>query len=56
MGRWHDYAWCWANPHQQRFLIHPSYTRKECLVVFNDILVSRKENKLASIKEGDFLY
>jgi hypothetical protein len=16
MGRWHDYAWCWADPHQ----------------------------------------
>jgi hypothetical protein len=38
----------------QGFLIHHSYTKKEGLVLFNDILVSWKETKLVPIKERDF--
>jgi len=43
------------NPFLKGFLIR-SYTRKEWLVVFNNILVSRKETKFAGIKNGDFLH
>jgi len=38
------------------FLIHPNYIRKKWMVVFNDILVSRMETKLADIKKRDFLH
>jgi hypothetical protein len=43
------------NPFLTR-ISYSSYTRKEWLVVFNDILVSWKETKFAGIKEGDFLH